>query len=340
MASLLDSVQQFSTNATTAAKAAVGKIDALFDSGIAGAKSLAGGLVPKTSFSSADFGKMPVRAGGATPQESKLSHGNAFQGAYSFPADLKYMAVFKFQAYDRVNVGVEAKKLDTAIIMLPMPANLAETFSAEYETPALGPVVGGLADAGVNALRSAFGTGGPPTSQNEQTLMGNVKAGAAYGALNLVKNNLGKNGESAAAAVQKATGLAPNPHLATIFKQVNLRSHSFEYTLTAASYAEMQNIKKIIRLLRERMLPGIGVGQDVLLTFPDTCDISFLPSENTPFKIKRSVLADLTVNYAPQGPAFFRSGDPVAINISMTFKEIDAYTRLDLPKDTSEEFYI
>lgn len=41
-------------------------------------------------------------------------------------------------------------------------------------------------------------------------------------------------------------------------------------------------------------------------------------------------MTGLSVNYSPNGPAFFKTGDPVIVDISMTFKEMSAFTRLDV----------
>ena len=41
-------------------------------------------------------------------------------------------------------------------------------------------------------------------------------------------------------------------------------------------------------------------------------------------------MTGLNVNYSPNGPAFFKTGDPVIVDISMTFREMSAFTRLDV----------
>jgi hypothetical protein len=127
-----------------------------------------------------------------------------------------------------------------------------------------------------------------------------------------------------------ALGVAPNPHLAVLFSNIGLRTHSFSYRFAPTSASELQTLKKIIQHLKTRMLPGMDTS--MLFTFPDVCDIEFGPNKDKPYKIKRCVMESINVNYTPMGsPAFFKTGDPVMVDIQMSFKETSVFTRVDLP---------
>ena len=136
-------------------------------------------------------------------------------------------------------------------------------------------------------------------------------------------------GATGSAVAQIASGTAPNPNLAVLFKNIGLRDHSFSYRFAPHSEQELKTLKEIIKQLKIRMLPGFVSAADALYTFPDMCDISFTPGAVESFKIKRCVLTNLSVNYAPNGPAFFKTGDPVVVEISMQFKEMSPVTRRD-----------
>ena len=80
------------------------------------------------------------------------------------------------------------------------------------------------------------------------------------------------------------------------------------------------------------MLPRVSENT-MLFSYPSTCDISFHNGDNkeVPYKIKRCVMKSLTVNYAPNGtPAFFKSGDPVMVEVSMSFMEMSPFTANDV----------
>lgn len=312
-ATVIDKVN--SLQITQDVKAGIGKLtDAINDT-----FGYSTGLQIKSAFPSVDVPPAPKRLGGQTPEQARLD-AVKFKGALVFPTEQKYFTMFKFSAYKRPGILNEAKRLPVVNIVLPMPNNLAENFAVNYETPALGPIVGSIADE----IRGATGNG-------EQTEEKSVKGMAAQLAMLGVKKAITGKSEALNAALNRETGTAPNPHLATIFRNMSLRTHSFSYTLAPASEVELRTVKEIVKNLKYALLPGLTEGGDLLFTFPDTCEISFGPNADSPYIIKRSVLTNLNVNYTTGGsPAFFKTGDPVTVTIDMTFQEVDAFTRKDL----------
>lgn len=265
------------------------------------------------------------RAYRASPEANKYT-GPA--GALVYPANQKYYALFTFNQYERIVANKAPKEKTSISIVLPMPADLKEGFSVSYETPALGAVVGSVTDSVLKGIRSAQGAETTQGSAAEKKLGESVVAALGAGAIKGL-GKIGKGGEAAAIA-QMASGLAPNPYLAVLFKNVELRTHDFQYRFAPRSLDELKIIKKIISELKRRMLPGMTKGSDMLFTFPDTCDITFGPNKEVPYKIKKCVMTSLAVNYSPNGPAFFKTGDPVIVDIQMSFKEMSPFTRLDL----------
>jgi Tail-tube assembly protein len=275
----------------------------------------------QTSFPRVDVAPVSRSVGGKSPEETYTNNAR-FQGALIYPSEVKYYAMFTFSAYERLNLGTNNKKLPTVSIVLPMPSNLEESFRVGYDTPALGPLVGTAADK----LRDMMGGGGSQTN-GETSIVSTAQQVASLG----IQKAVSGVSESLEGALRRATGITPNPHLATIFRNVELRSHSFSYVLTPASESELRRVKEIVKQLRTRMLPAMTQGSDIQFIFPDQCDITFGPNKTTPYKIKRCVLETLNVKYAPSGsPAFFKTGDPVEVHIEMSFKEMDAFTREDM----------
>lgn len=252
-------------------------------------------------------------------------------GTLTYPTDLKYFAMFKFSRYERALATDAPKEKLRVPIILPMPSNLSEGFSVAYDTNALGAGVGAASEAVVNKLREFQGAG-PATDRGGQATLGGVAASVTVNGLinQLQKAASSKGGSVAGDVVRKSIGLTPNPYLAVIFNNINLRTHQFTYRFAPNSLKELETVKKIIQQFKTSMLPGYLSGSaDMTFTFPDTCEITFGPNEHRPYKIKKCVLENMSVNYSPNGPAFFKTGDPVVVEITLSFKEIEPYTRRD-----------
>lgn len=283
---------------------------------------------------SADMHRRSERAYATSPEASRKLFNAPAGAALIYPANQKYYTLFTFNQYERV-VPNDAPKEKTSIsIVLPMPPDLSEEFSLSYDSPELG-IFGSVADSAVKEIRSKLssGVGSAAINDLEKTLAGSVVGIAGAG---MIKGITKFGGETAGAIARQATGVTPNPYLAMVFKNVELRTHTFQYRFAPRSLAELQILKKIIFELKKRTLPGLTTGSDLLFTFPDTCEIKFGPTENVPYKIKKCVLQSLRINYSPNGPAFFKTGDPVIVDISMSFKEMSAFTRFDVDKSKED----
>jgi hypothetical protein len=278
-------------------------------------------------FENKDFKKAVAGASGSKSPEEAKANKSAFAGALTFPADLQYYTMFSFKEYKKKDVTAVAKDSSSVVIILPLPANLSETFAVEYATPALGPVIGAAAEGLLAGARNAGAMGA-----GESILKGitNIPAAAEAGAFGMLKK-MGGVGEGAANIGSMALGVAPNPHLAVLFTNVGLRNHKFSYKFAPRSAAELGRLKNIIYNLKHKMLPGLDTS--MLFSFPDVVDIKFVTGKaKAPYIIKRCVMESLDVNYSPGGsPAFFKTGDPVMVEISMSFKEMSPFTRDDIP---------
>lgn len=274
---------------------------------------------------SADMHRKSERAYANSPEASRKTFKTPEGATFVYPAEQKYYTLFTFNQYERI-VPNEAPKEKTSIsIVLPMPPDLKENFNVNYDDPSLG-VYGSVTDSAMKEIRTFLGVKDVPV--DDKTLKGSIGAAAGAGLIRGIQQS--KFGETGGAIARMVTGVAPNPYLALVFRDVSLREHTFQYRFSPRSEEELQVLKKIIKELKKRMLPGLTKGSDILFTFPDTCDISFGPNKDVPYKIKKCVMLSLNVNYSPNGPAFFKTGDPVVVDIQMTFKEMSAFTRVDM----------
>ena len=259
------------------------------------------------------------------PEETRrVSGGNVLK----FPADLgDHYVQFTFASFKQDSPVTKQIKTEPVIIQLPLTPTLVETYQANYKTESLG-VLGGMADSVLKKFEAAGGF-----------QMTGEKAGEALGgAVGEVTSMEGKAGLTSltasavmaatpglGAAVSRALGASINPNLAVLFDNIGFRSHQFAFKLNPRNAAESAVIKEIIAIMRQRMLPPT-VNQ-FFYGFPDKVIINIFPKD--PYPILECVLESMSINYAPNGPAFYKGsqGNPVEVDIQLQFKEIEIFTR-------------
>lgn len=317
------SLGDLATKGTDALKTGLGKLsDSISNS------AKAAGAKIKSAFAAKDLPYQATRKPSPnTPQSTRYEFVKSQIPASSlvYPATMKYYTLFSFIKYERGFALKQPTERPTVSIVLPIPANLNEAFAVDYDTPALGPIAGALVNSTLAGQRAAQAGGDFDPEQGDKRISSIAKDVLGAAGMKLTE----KAGDTAKAIAQIASGTAPNPNLAVLFRNIGLREHQFSYRFSPHNERELKTLKEIIKQLKIKMLPGYVSGADALYTFPDMCDISFTPGAIESFKLKRCVLKNLSVNYAPNGPAFFKTGDPVVVEISMTFMEMSPVTRRD-----------
>lgn len=125
----------------------------------------------------------------------------------------------------------------------------------------------------------------------------------------------------------KLAGYPINPRIEVLFSNRPQRQWMFELMLAPRSVDESYNIKKIIETLRYHAAPELGNGGFYFIP-PAEFDITFFrqgaENLNLP-RINTCVLERIDIDYAPQGGVYstFRDGTPVAIRLSLGFREIE-----------------
>lgn len=143
------------------------------------------------------------------------------------------------------------------------------------------------------------------------------------GALNTIYNATGQvisNGS-------KLAGYPINPRVEVLFATRPQRQWMFEVFLAPRSQTEAQTAKKIIDTLRYHAAPELGLGGFYFIP-PAEFDITFFRqgTENSYLpRINTCVLERIDIDYAPQSGVYstFRDGSPVAIRLSLGFREIE-----------------
>lgn len=223
-------------------------------------------------------------------------------GGMMFPSDLKsggkeFYTSIGFTDYNSVTGGGGMPMGGS--ITLPIPRKVNETQSVIWEEVSL--VGAGLAAAAGGA--SAFGGGG----------MLGAGAQIAQGAGGLANIGLG------------AMGYRVNPHLLMLFKQPNFKQYTFNWSLAANSKDESDSIASIIAEFKSKMLPTAG---KFVYGYPLIADISLHPNDKFLTKFKPAAVMEVQVDYTGSGqPSFFYTGAPTVVNLAVTFREVELWTR-------------
>lgn len=151
-------------------------------------------------------------------------------------------------------------------------------------------------------------------------------------------------GDQMMSAVMAKVGIAQNPYTEVMFRNVEFRQHTFQWTMVPKSLHEAQTIDSILQRFKYYQLPAFrsltgsetAENSGFLLSYPYQFDIRF-SVEPTTFRLMPSVLKSLEINYGgqDQSPMFYR-GDlnyPSRIGLTLTFQEVVFLIRSDIQTD-------
>lgn len=265
-------------------------------------------------------------------------------GPLTFPPDVgPYFMSFSFYEYTKPLATKAPIKNRTALIHLPLPPNLVEQFQMQYDSIQMGQLV--------NLAQEALGNGDGSLIDAAKNMSGGDVAKALMASEGVSKSVAGAAGgflggqigaaiaQQGVDAIYQSGGFTPNPHVGLMFKGVNLRpNHTFVYKLAPKTPAESAKIREIVRQLKVRMHPATDP-LNLTFNYPDLCDITInrpLGASGEMFKFKTCFLEGMSVDYAPNGvPTFFAgTREPTEVEISLSFKEAEIFTRKDFQNGT------
>jgi hypothetical protein len=314
-----------------------------------------------TIFIEGKMGALPqvLAAIGAIAAVPQIADSFAVQAIYDgfyqpdnllFPTDLNLgvdtpYITFRFEEYIKRSiyetVSTVVNNDQNKTIRLPIPRNLQDNFSVSYSQENLGPGVGAAAegvaqaarggsvsDIAVSLARGVYGGAGGLALQTLEATLENLRAPAAAGSVG--RNIASSVGGGAYNALQALSGLAPNPFQTILFKNPNFKKHQFSWTFVPKEEKESEVLRKIIDVFQYNMLPGISRTSSILFTYPGLVKIFLNPTPKYLYQFKPCVIESFSVNYAPNGPAFYRKTTaPAAINISISLQEVELWTKND-----------
>jgi hypothetical protein len=206
----------------------------------------------------------------------------------------------------------------TKAIALHIPNALSNRYSMQWDAEDTAVFQMG-AVAGTEVVK-ALGTLG--TKSNASGAIGNIMTSLA----------LSKGPEGA--ALSSASGLAANPKKENLFKSVDFRTFTFDYSFFPKNPTEAEYIRNIIKQFKLHMHPEYKDSNGFLLVYPSEFDIFYYNNGKENLNLHRHtscVLTEMNINYTPNSMFnSFANGMPTQINITMTFKELSMLTKKEI----------
>ena len=244
---------------------------------------------------------------------------------FAFPQEVpEFYTRMSLRKYERPKPGSTLSPTFRTYIRLPIPQQLIDSFNIT--------VSGNNMDLLGNFQQSAQmqSAGITLADKFNAETQGSNAAGSIMSMVGMVAAlTPGISDSNLAKFSQSQLGVVRNPHLTTIFEGVALKTYQFTWKLSPKSESEARMMNSMIDYVKAFMHPEI-VGGGFALDYPYLATVEFVTgssSANLP-NVSDSFITGLSINSMGGGtPAFYRDGNPVIIEISMTFQEIDIKTR-------------
>jgi len=156
-------------------------------------------------------------------------------------------------------------------------------------------------------------------------------AGKVATAITSTIGNRAAGGNAAARLLLNTAGYVFNPQQQLLFEGIDFRTYNMTFTFTPYSKKESDEVARIIQSFRKNAAPSIVTqSAGFFFTPPSIFNVSFMfdGQINTSInQLKKSVLENVDVNYAPNGWSAHEDGSPVQITMSLSFKEIELVDR-------------
>jgi len=231
------------------------------------------------------------------------------------------------------NIGVRTIRRTADTIALYMPNSLSFSYAQGYSE--LKP--GGTATQGVLSGLSSISNAWKDSPNSEVAAMFAQGSPFLQAAIASQFGDVGKILFTAASG-----GKVQNPMLEILYSSPEFRTFKFDFLMFPRSEKEAEEVQKIIDRLRFAQAPELVQGSGGFFMYPPSeFDISFYyngtVNPNIP-KISTCVLTNIDTDYTPNGfsayesyndptPRIGRTGMPVGIRMSLTFKETEYLTK-------------
>ena len=230
--------------------------------------------------------------------------------------------------------GVSAEKIEK-IILLPIPQSIQDSNGVRWGEDQLNP----LAAAGLRATKNVMeATDITAAAKSARTSINQAAEGILANGKNLsnlffgsqIVNALGGN-TSFQGLISRTTGQVLNPNLELLFNGVTLRSFSFDFDLVPRSKRESEEVREIIRTIKQNMSAKGGSSGDynkgLFIKSPNIFQLVYSTGVGTHEYLNRfkpMALKNMSVNYTGSGTyATYTNTSPVHYKLNLQFQEID-----------------
>jgi hypothetical protein len=210
-------------------------------------------------------------------------------------------------------------------IALHIPNQLNITYGVDWQTDeTFAFQAAAVAATGATDVAKAIQTGAKKnsdkTDQAETSQLGSIAQAIAL-----------RTAPGVGGALSAATGNAANPKKEQIFKSVNYREFTLDYTFSPKDAEEAQAVRNIIYLFKLHMHPEYKDENGFIFVYPSEFDITYYQGGAENLNLHRHpscVLKNMSINYTPNG-AFntFDDGMPTQINVQLQFLELAILTK-------------
>lgn len=141
-------------------------------------------------------------------------------------------------------------------------------------------------------------------------------------------------------------GSAVNPRAALAFEGVELKTHSFSWTLAPKNSRESDILKELTLKLKRSSLPSYQTisttSFKAYLKYPDIVDIYLLGVNAEYFmKFKTCMIRNVAIDYSSPGLVpILKGGKPAVINLNLEFYEMDIHTSNDYGVTATETPFV
>lgn len=251
--------------------------------------------------------------------------------------DLSIGTRLRFVKYDRLAPSSTATDRTTALITLPLPLGVPDTYGMKIDDFKMGSF-GNINQSNIDRAFSAgeagwkeilsFGTNLVRDELSQQ--YSDLKSSALRG---LALSPLISDSDTQR-TVQSFAGIIKNPHTTMLFEGVDLRRFTLSWRLSARNAQEAAALDNIINTIKLRMHPEEAAG-GYALDYPDLVYVEFTgsPSAYLP-KFQKAFITNANVPSNNNGVMnFHKDGSPMEYEISISFVEMNILTRNILSGD-------
>lgn len=255
---------------------------------------------------------------------------------YVFPSDLtqKFWIRFNFKEYRR-NLG-NSTTYSKDSIRLPIPTNLLDNYSIQYNVVSLGAIGGESANivsqfmddlnapGGQSAQNNAFRNLGSNINDMMNTETVGVLARRAAGAFS----------DAVGTAIDQAAGNILNPYVTQAFQGVDFKTHEFTWRFSPRDPNESQQLMFIINRFKLHAAPALSNG-GMRMGYPSVVTVELYTGaagNKFLFPFKPCFISGVNVNYAPSGvPSFFKGTNaPTEVELRLSLRENQLELRQDV----------